>query len=356
MALVRCRCNQSIKVPAEQFGELLVCPNCKKRFRVAGVRAEGAKSSDHGNFTFIEVNVRSRRPATRSHRVTNCSKCAASLDPSADICVRCGHVVNPGPRFAPATTDDSDTHHTGNVSHASGVGRYLKSCAGSLLVGADVGNFVTMIFVMILAAINAALITMAFTCILLIPIVIITGLLAAFFFNIVVNAANGDDDLPNIGLDGDWFDDIIIPFVKFLTACLVALAPLQIYIGVVGDGGVSPSETFTLLTIGVCLWPITVLVLAIGGLTCFLRPDRIFLTVLRTFVPYLVTCAVLAFAIGITWALQRALVSAAATMGGNGWAVATLLWIVGVYCLVVAMQCIGLYYYHFKNRFAWSWG
>ena len=42
------------------------------------------------------------------------------------------------------------------------------------------------------------------------------------------------------------------------------------------------------------------LVLAIGGFSSLLRPDRIFLTVLRTFVPYLVTCFVLMIAFWIT--------------------------------------------------------
>ena len=29
---------------------------------------------------------------------------------------------------------------------------------------------------------------------------------------------------------------------------------------------------------------------------------------------------------------------------------------IAVYFEIVAMQVIGLYYHHFKDRFAWSWG
>ncbi len=251
---------------------------------------------------------------------------------------------------------DFEIDQSNKVAHASGIGRYLRSCAKSLLVFADAGNLFSIIFVTVLMAMDSALMVLGFSCILLIPMVILTGLLAAFFFNVVVNASNGDDDLPEIGLNGDWFDDIIIPFAKFLTTCLITLVPLRIYFSIVGSNGVSHGGVFAMLGIGVCLWPIFILTFAIGGFTCLLRPDRMVLTVLRTFVPYLVTCAALGGAIGISWGLKSVLTPVAASMGGNGWAIVTILAIVDVYCMVVAMQCIGLYYHHFKDRFAWSWG
>ena len=356
MARVRCQCGQAVNVTTEQIGKVLACPHCKKRFKVTAPRTAETQDTNQRGFTFIEDRDSSHVSMARSNRTTRCARCNASLSDNAEICVHCGHVnASHGPSKS-TIPQDSESEPRNKTSHASGIGSYLRSCAKSLLVITDIGNFITIILVMILMAMNSALTMLGFSCVLIFPMVILTGILSAFFFNVVVNASNGDDDLPEIGLSGDWFDDIIIPFVKFLTTCLITLAPLQIYRSIVGDNAVTSEGAFLMLGIGVFLWPIIILTFAIGGLTCLVRPDRMLATIFRTFVPYVFTCAALAGAIGISWGLKSALKPVAASMGGNGWAIMTILSVVDVYCMVVAMQCIGLYYHHFKDRFAWNWG
>ena len=46
----------------------------------------------------------------------------------------------------------------------------------------------------------------------------------------------------------------------------------------------------------------------------------------------------------------------ALTVAANPIVVDVVLTLVKLYCWIVAMRCIGLYYHHFKSRFAWSWG
>ncbi|GJM24386.1 MAG: hypothetical protein DHS20C16_08010 [Phycisphaerae bacterium] len=313
-------------------------------------------SVDGENLTFMDDDLNTRPTSTPTDSELKCPRCSEHLDASANICVHCGHDLKSGRRIAPASIEESDSSRKGKLAHVGGIGSYLKSCAGSAIFVADAGNFISFIFVMILAAMNAGVDMLTFTCLMWIPYIIIKGLLAAFFFNVVINASSGDTDLPDIGLSGDMYEDMIAPFFKMVATSLIVMSPLYVYMFSVGITQVTTLGIAVTLGIGVFFWPITMLVIALGGVSCFARPDQVLLTVFRTFVPYLVTCSVLAIAIGMTWVLEFAMESATAALGGNQWAVATILWIVNVYCFIVAMQCIGLYYHHFKDRFAWSWG
>jgi len=52
----------------------------------------------------------------------------------------------------------------------------------------------------------------------------------------------------------------------------------------------------------------------------------------------------------------EAAASSTTVFGGSLFATVSILLILNVACWIIAMRCIGLYYHHFKERFAWSWG
>ena len=160
-------------------------------------------------------------------------------------------------------------------------------------------------------------------------------------------------------------EDLIVPICKFIGVSILVSLPAIAYFSyataTVGPLVVlfSPMQDpifVCLIGLAAFLWPIAVLMAALGGLGCFMRPDMIARTIARTFVPYVVTFALTGAAVGITYYAEHVVQNSAPVFGGSPIVTAIALTLVEVYFTTVAMQCVGLYYYHFKGRFAWSWG
>ena len=106
-----------------------------------------------------------------------------------------------------------------------------------------------------------------------------------------------------------------------------------------------------LICVGLFLWPIIVLCVALGGFGTVHRLDYIIPTVIRTFPAYLLTVTMV-FGTAI---LKYVVVVNVAGM--SGMPVSTLLMLclitgILIYFEIVARKLIGLYY----HRFTWSWG
>ena len=91
-----------------------------------------------------------------------------------------------------------------------------------------------------------------------------------------------------------------------------------------------------------------ILCIALGGFETVCRLDLIATTLIRTFPVYVLTL-LLMFGAAV---LEKTLT--ASTAGVSMRFVISIG--VTVYFDIVLMRLIGLYYHHFKDRFAWSWG
>lgn len=192
---------------------------------------------------------------------------------------------------------------------------------------------------------------------------ILYGWYCAYRFEVIASAASGDDELPRFSLDeivpamARWWGTWAVVFVPALVYVLVwkgVWAPTWLS----GAFGEHPADLFespestlfcALVLAGLFLWPITALCVAVGGFSTLSRYDLIVLTVLKSLPAYLLTAVVVMLAFSgyyVTMAVQFA----------AGRAVAALVIAVGLYLELVALRMIGLYYHHFKHRFAWSWG
>lgn len=197
-----------------------------------------------------------------------------------------------------------------------------------------------------------------------------------FQFQIIQEAAAGEDNLPNPGLDnGAW--EIVAAFFKWVGSWVVVMLPAIAFmiwhstsgaasflpILLQGIGGMIGSSTvltmIILMALGMFMWPMVILCLALGGFSTLQRPDLLVRTIVKTFPAYLATVLLVFGSSAVEVAFQRYL-----QQSGPGAAAATtntvgvrMLGIgFGIYVDIVALRCIGLYYHHFKNRFAWSWG
>ncbi|MDO8632069.1 MAG: hypothetical protein Q7R41_16420 [Phycisphaerales bacterium] len=209
---------------------------------------------------------------------------------------------------------------------------------------------------------------------------------AAFRFAVIESAAAGDKSLPEVGFSRDDLFDAFSDALRWLGSWAIALAPALIYfILEAGSGAGSAQQTVTalaggiagllpgsgadptfvtLLAAGLFMWPIMVLVITLGGFECLYRVDLLFITIVRSFPAYLVTLALVFGATAVEEVLNNAVSAGAATGtgGGIGTAIggylAAYALSVGItlYCNIVMLRAIGLYYHHFKHKFAWDWG
>ncbi len=166
-------------------------------------------------------------------------------------------------------------------------------------------------------------------------------------------------------------DDLIYPLFQWIGSWVVVYIPACVYLLLACLGGnVDPFEALRMVSGGiervfhqasgqppvfsilVCggafLWPMIVLCIALGGFQTVYRLDLIVSTIIRTFPVYILTVLLM---FGAAF-LQRTLIVSAAGVSMR------LVISVGVtvYFDIVLMRLIGLYYHHFKDRFAWSWG
>lgn len=206
------------------------------------------------------------------------------------------------------------------------------------------------------------------------------GWYTAYRFSVLASAAAGERTLPQVLITTEWLDDYIAPLFKWLGSWIFVLIPAIAYIIIDGDqyvsllfGGLSGilwgSRTtlgiFEFLAfLGVCFWPMVILCVSLGGISSLRRIDLIFITIMKTFPVYLLT---LLFVFGTVFGqimMEKLIVhnaTSTVTAGGNsnlGSSILLDILIIGVsvYFEIALMRLIGLYYYHFKNKFAWSWG
>jgi predicted Zn finger-like uncharacterized protein len=210
---------------------------------------------------------------------------------------------------------------------------------------------------------------------------ILTGWIYAYYLNCIKEMASGEDDLPKLTLTDGWLDDIIIPFFQYIGTWAVLMLPAVIYViavGVAAKGGLLLAlltlngTGFTaiagavlvplliLVGLGLFLWPIVILAVALGGLTTVYRVDLILATVFRTLLPYLAT-----FLLVVAASVAQVVVNVAIASGGASNTTTLLsankvvLMLLGLgataYFNLATMRIVGLYYRHFKHRFAWTW-
>jgi len=287
------------------------------------------------------------------------------------------------PGAAPATGWSATGLREAEAPAAGGFANYLRDLGKSLLFFTRAGDLVTFVIVVIIVYLRIPLAAVPLLGTFLVLIVL--GWYMAFQLNAVLGAAGGEQELPELSL-GDWMEGILFPLLKWLTSWLMALVPFAIGMGYLiafgqmdiwaalghfgsalrGDyfSAFDPSQgggplLGAILLVAMAIWPMMLLVVAVGGVPSLVRFDLMVLTIIKTLPAYILV-VVLAYvgvvgpALLLAWQLSTASVGEALSISVLG---PGLVFIVAqVYANIFAMRVIGLYYHHFKQRFAWSWG
>ena len=177
------------------------------------------------------------------------------------------------------------------------------------------------------------------------------GFLFWYYMEIIYTTAFDRETLPEAivgGLRG--FVGIV---GRSLYMCFVALLvvglPWIVFTIISGAIRVEwPVISYALIFCGVFQFPMAIVTLAVGKDLAMLRPDRLVITISRTFRPYLVTAILFGIAGTIqTQASQYDYQDAAATAGH------LLLNLAVQVVALVAMRSIGLFYRHYNSYFCW---
>lgn len=269
---------------------------------------------------------------------------------------------------------------------------FLLDIAAALLMLTDPLNLLSflMLFVMLGGcSILVIFVNLGFALFLL-PV---GGLYCAYLARTVELAAAGEQELPSgVGVEDLWAS-IFAPLIRFLVASGLAALPAVIYVaalfslaarqeaanpadpaltfrdvlmGAVSYGAWKPLwDTFglnffilvLLAGLGAAAWPMLFLVVTLGSYNALLHLPLMGITMKRT---------LLAYGVAVVFMLLSVAFKGLALSGFQKWAggmplhkallLCALLVLLDTYLTLVAMRVIGLYYRHFKSRFAWSWG
>lgn len=325
MLSVTCQCGKHYRVPDRLSGKRVKCKSCSRPIQVGPPPAPGS-------YLIEEVEP---HPEVVLENVTTAT--AANAASGARLRRAKEHVAAP----------------------ESSLGNYFTDCMRSLMFIVEPGNFAPFLIVSVISMIQPWF--KYAPCIGWLCILIIEGWVISFYFNTMLNAAGGRRELPELAVMDGWLDDIFIPLFKYLASWAIVLWPAIAY-GFFTvpalSGPVFGTEHVVVLVLtgaGVFMWPMSLLLVGLGGVSSFARPDLIFRTLLRTFVPYVLTCLLACLAMGLFGFLMF---GAGMTPGGQDHpaALEAILELVNVYLWIIVVRFIGLYYYHFKDRFAWDWG
>ncbi|MEK6642329.1 MAG: hypothetical protein AABZ08_00345 [Planctomycetota bacterium] len=391
---IKCKCGKLLGVPAALAGKKVVCPGCRRAYRVpaqagAPTTASPVASSPPMADSPSQLDLTSIDPASSPSELNLldgvelqkppsgpvCPGCKRSQPAGARICVTCGIDLATGasiladkksPALELGYAGKGGRQSRGNAGRdtISGPARgYWADAFFSFVYPiCTLNNSVTFFVLVLVVAFRAFLSTAGILGIL--GSIIISGWLASLYFSIVQETASGSNDLPGIKMEDGIVDDIIKPLFKYIGAIACALCPTALYLILMGTGVIPDfmqSRIIVLiwLAAGIFAWPFFVMLFAFDALAAIYRIDMMITTVFRTFLPY---CAlwlmllvvgfgslfsiigVALFAAGFDIDLPE--LSLGASMLANMSEDA-----IGLFLTIVAMRQIGLYYLHFKNRF-----
>ncbi|GMU21288.1 MAG: hypothetical protein AMXMBFR13_13810 [Phycisphaerae bacterium] len=365
-----CACGALIRLPAAATGRKAKCKSCGTIFRVPEATALAPPS---GQVPAAAAPAKAgRAPQAHGERADDWlldfadSETRATGEPVRVVDLTPPPLVQeddrPGQRFLDAQGARPAEDRDWIIAPQRSFWADLAASFFFFLNGSSLVTFIVISFV----AMWDALVSYAPGFLSLMGHALINGYLCAFYMNVIRETASGEDELPGVSVTS-VLDDILFPLAQFIGTWAVALAPAVITLVLfvnssdeltalhAMDPSLWPGVVYALGVVGLALWPVIVLGVAIGGGFNGLWPHVIIRTALGAPLAYLAILAALIVATAfmmLPWfdffGLRAANLPIGAIVG-----LALVSIILGEYSAIVSMRVIGLFYRHFKHRFPW---
>jgi hypothetical protein len=168
------------------------------------------------------------------------------------------------------------------------------------------------------------------------------GFLFAYMQNIITATANGNDSLPGWPQISGFWDDVVVPCLRFLIIFAVWVGPGIVLLPV------SPPIGVMMLCLGLFCVPMSFLTVSLADGIAGLNPLLIFSSIIKVPGPYLIACVFFLVIIGLETfcvsLISLAPISILPSVAGN---------FISLYGLTVEMRILGLLYQTNKEKLSW---
>ena len=329
MITVRCSCGARGQAPPELAGKKVRCKKCSAPILIPAPEAEPAGFDDVGGYDLAEVGAR-----------------AMSLGDDAFAAAPAPLPAAPPTTIPPRRRQEERRERSFWSDLLMSFTFMFRPANVLVLIGAA------------LLALFAELVPVPFVG--LVPL----AMLCALYMGTIEETAGGSDDLPNGGsFEGVW-TSLIMPVVRMVGVSVILALMAFLLIGLATFSMDPESDEASLVGVlvvaGVAfLWPISMLMVALGGVLTLFRVDLMVRSIVSAFVPYLAIWVALVVALGVQFGVGMMILSDEEAEATDVFADAparAVIAVLGVYAWLVATRCIGLFYRHYNDRFAWSAG
>lgn len=372
--LVRCKCGKKLKIDAAHAGRKVICPNCKHPYRISPEKFHAAAGNTR------KPNPGPKRPAapqpigprTPPEEPVELDLMSATLDGAtgalltdleaeattaaafnAPLVVEIDSALELG--YAAADAPPAKETLPGDAIQPVKRGFWADMALAFIYPFASVTNAVNTLVILVVNVV-AGFFCLGF---------VVHLWMASVYMNVVGDTAAGSDDFNGPTIEGGLFDAIVVPFFRFLGAFALALSPNILYTGMIFVGAVpqDPYAHMTMSALGVFMLPMFILLASLSAWQALFHPQKMFLTIAKTLLPYLaiwIALGVAFFLLIMSSVAETQLTKIGLAASGLG---SKLLGVMGaqivgiclyVYLMVVGMRFIGMYYRHFKHRFAFT--
>lgn len=181
--------------------------------------------------------------------------------------------------------------------------------------------------------------------------VITTGYLFAYMQKIIAHSAQGEDEVPDFPEFGEWWSDIILPFLLFVGTFIVSFLPaIGVFFLLKGnaDAPAMGAALIAALVAGAVYFPMALLAVAVSDSFVALSPHIVVPSMFRVIAPYIVCCLALGILVGL-----RIGVEAGMSMVGIPLLTRVVTGFISLYILVVEMRILGLLFRSYRHRLGW---
>ncbi len=237
-------------------------------------------------------------------------------------------------------------------------GRFLRDLLQSLYLAGRIGNLVHIALTAVVCALPYLFMSVAgqFIGCFALPIgLIATAVLflyiAQFYWRTLTRTAGGDDELPLVDPDWDWWEDALKPLLWLAFISLACFGP---WITATNMESAEAWTVYAALVVGSFVWPVAVMSVALGESLLFLRPDWLIRCIWGIGPVYIVAWLLV---VGVVYACDRLYDSLAyledvAYIGPFvALPLAAFIWLYQGY---VVFRTLGLLFRHFRHRFPWQ--
>lgn len=184
-----------------------------------------------------------------------------------------------------------------------------------------------------------------------------TAALMLYAYEIIVYTANGEDEMPSLLSIEELREDMWAALGSLAATIGFLLLPTVIA-GIVLAMNQADQETVLLVLaitggVAVLLFPVTILAVALGGVSVLARIDLMARTIIAAPFAYLSLLVTLALAMLLAAYLVVTIVT---NPSSTGFIVLASIGAIQTYFVLVCARQIGLFYRHFSDRFPWTAG